>query len=374
MRLSATSIDYSKDDKFRILDTDGQLVEGRSCPALSDEELIGMLEEMAFARHFDKRTISLQRQGRMGTYAPVAGHEAAQVGSTYALEADDWVYPTYRESAVALARDVPASDVLRYWKGYEEGNVALVEQNVFPINIVIGSLLPHAAGMGMAFEYQDEQSRAVVCHFGDGATSEGDFHEALNFAGVFDAPCVFFCNNNQWAISVPRERQTASETIAQKALSYGFDGVRVDGMDPLAVYSVTRDAIENAKEPEDGRKRPTLIESVQYRYGAHTTADDPTVYRDDAKLERWRRRDPIRRLEKFPRNTGRLDDERLDAIEARNEERMAAAIETVERLDDPDPEQMFTNVYEEMPARLEEQFDQLQQLREQYGDDAILEG
>ncbi len=374
MRLSTESVTSSKDEPFRILDANGRLIEGRTGPDLSDEQLVQMYEDMTFSRHFDERTVSLQRQGRMGTYAPVAGHEGAQIGSTYALDRDDWVLPTYRESAIPLARDVEPSEVLRYWKGYEEGNASLVAENVFPINIVIGSLIPHATGMGMAFKYRDDYSRAVVCHFGDGATSEGDFHEALNFAGVFDTPNVFFCNNNQWAISVPRDRQTASDTIAQKAIAYGFDGVRVDGMDPLAVYRVTRDAIENAKRPEDDRKRPTLVESVQYRFGAHTTADDPSVYRDDDELERWQRKDPIVRFEKFLRNTGRLDDERIDAVKTRNEERMADAIEAVERLDDPDPEEMFQNVYEELPSRLEEQFERLQELRDRHGDDELLEG
>jgi pyruvate dehydrogenase E1 component alpha subunit len=372
MRFTSDQIGSSDESLFRILDDEGQVVEGRSSPDIPDEELVEMYEEMTFARHFDERTVSLQRQGRMGTYAPIAGHEAAQVGSTFALGPEDWTFPTYRESAIALARDVPASDVLRYWKGYEEGNVALTEERIFPINIVIGSLITHAAGMGMAFDYQSE-ANAVVCHFGDGATSEGDFHEGLNFAGVFDTPTVFFCNNNQWAISVPRDRQTASETIAQKALSYGFDGVRVDGMDPLAVYQVTKDALENAKDGQDGETRPTLIESVQYRFGAHTTADDPTAYRDEEELERWQKKDPINRFEKYLRGTDRLDDERIEAIEDRNENRMKTAVQRMEALDEPDPKKMFDNVYEETPERLSRQFEQLQEHRDRFGDDALVE-
>lgn len=372
MRVTADSVNISKNDKHQVINSNGELVNKRGCPDISDEIMVEMYEEMILSRHFDERTISLQRQGRMGTYPPVAGHEATQIGSTHAIDDNDWVFPSYRESVLPFARDVPLETILRYWKGNEEGNAALAEKNIFPINIVIASHIPHAVGMGMAFNYQNDD-QAVVCHFGDGATSEGDFHEGMNFAGVFDTPTVFICNNNQYAISVPRERQTASETIAQKAVSYGFDGVRVDGMDPLAVYEVTNEAITRAKQSGDGERRPTLIESVQYRFGAHTTADDPTVYRKDDEVERWKERDPIDRYEAFLKNTGRLDDERIDAIRSRAEERMADAVDEIESTKDTDPQELFRSVYEEQTPRLVRQSKQLQQLRSAHGDDALME-
>jgi pyruvate dehydrogenase E1 component alpha subunit len=212
-----------------------------------------------------------------------------------------------------------------------------------------------------------------MCYFGDGATSEGDFHEGLNFAGVFDVPAVFFCNNNQWAISVPRERQTASETISQKAVAYGFEGVQVDGMDPLAVYKVAREAVEKAKSDDPEDLRPTLIEAVQYRFGAHTTADDPSVYRDDDEVERWKAKDPIPRLESYLYEQGVLDQERIDAIQESVEEEVADAIETAESFERPEPAEIFAHVYEGMPKRLEQQMQYLEQLRERHGDEELLE-
>ncbi|MFB6153034.1 MAG: thiamine pyrophosphate-dependent enzyme, partial [Halodesulfurarchaeum sp.] len=194
-----------------------------------------------------------------------------------------------------------------------------------------------------------------------------------NFAGVFDVPAVFFCNNNQWAISVPRERQTAADTLAQKAHAYGFEGVQVDGMDPLAVYQVAEAAVEKAKNPDEGQPRPTMIEAIQYRFGAHTTADDPSVYRDEEEVERWRERDPIPRLETFLLETGRLSEERVDAIQDDIEEEVAEAIDAAESAPRPEPESMFEHTYAEMTDRQREQLERLETIRERYGDEAILE-
>jgi pyruvate dehydrogenase E1 component alpha subunit len=361
----------ANDDReiYQVLDEDGVVVSDDGYPELTDEELVRMYTDMAFVRHFDERAISLQRQGRMGTYPPIAGHEATQIASTYALHDDDWILPTYRESAVALARDVPADDVLRYWMGHEDGNDGLADQNIFPINIVIGALVPHAVGMAMAIDYKDED-RVVLCHFGDGATSQGDVHEGMNFAGVFDVPTVFFCNNNQYAISVPRDKQTASATIAQKATAYGIDGVRVDGMDPLAVYEITRNAVEKARNPE-GECRPTLIEAVQYRFGAHTTADDPSVYRDEEEVAQWRRKDPLDRLRKFLQRTGRITDAELDAIHEENTERLKEAIDIVESAQPADPQTLFEHVFDQQTVRHTAQSRWLASLRERHGDDAL---
>jgi pyruvate dehydrogenase E1 component alpha subunit len=253
---------------------------------------------------------------------------------------------------------------------HEGGNTALTVRNIFPFNIGVGALVPHAAGMGMAFDYRNSD-QVVLCHFGDGATSEGDVHEGLNFVGVFDTPAVFFCNNNHWAISVSRERQTASETIAQKALAYGFRGVRVDGMDPLAVYEVTQKAVNRARDGGNGR--PTLIEAVQYRLDAHTTADDPSACRDDAEVDRWKQRDPIPRLEKYLLRTGRLDEEHVDEIAEENRQRMVEAVEQAGSGPDPDPGEMFEHVFSEPIHRLDAQCEWPARFREEHGDDALLE-
>ncbi|MDS0296185.1 pyruvate dehydrogenase (acetyl-transferring) E1 component subunit alpha [Halogeometricum luteum] len=356
-------------DMLRVLDEGGEPV--GEVPDLSDDELVTMYREMYLARHFDTRAVSLQRQGRMGTYPPLSGQEGAQIGSAFALDEEDWLFPSYREHGAALHRGLPLKRTLLYWMGHEKGNRIPDDVNMFPVAVPIATQVLHATGAAWAKKLQDEDA-AVMCYFGDGATSEGDFHEGLNFAGVFDTPNVFFCNNNQWAISVPRERQTASATIAQKATAYGFEGVQVDGMDPLAVYAATRAAVEKAKNPEEGERRPTLIEAVQYRFGAHTTADDPTVYRDTDEVEEWKKKDPIPRLEKFLRNTGRLDDETVEAIESSVKDEVAEAIEAAESEPRPEPSEMFSDVFAEQTPEIRAQAEAFAEMYERHGDEGFL--
>ena len=366
---STTDRSGSDDEPIRVLDEDGRLLPNAREPDLSDERLLAMYEDLRLARQFDQRAISFQRQGRLATYAPMTGQEGSQVATAYAMDESDWLFPTYRDHAARHVHGVDLADILLPLRGHQEGYALPDDVNVMPEYIPIATQMPHATGMAWGFRKQGIDDRAVLCHLGDGATSEGDFHEGLNFAGVFDVPAVFVCNNNQYAISVPRERQTASETLAGKAEAYGIDGVRVDGMDPLATYQVTREAIRKAKNPLGEEVRPTLIESIQYRFGAHTTADDPSVYRDEDEAEEWRDRDPLDRLEAYLTRKDVLDDDRKEAVGDRVEAQVAAAIEAAE----PDPDLMFEHVYEEPTDRLREQQSELAALREKYGDESFEE-
>jgi pyruvate dehydrogenase E1 component alpha subunit len=362
---------HQEPHRVQILDDDGQLLPDAEFPTIPDEELLGIYEGMVLARHFDERAVSLQRQGRIATYAPMRGQEAAQVASTTALDAEDWLYPTYREHAAKFVHGMDLESLVLVMRGHSGGHDVPADVNVMPEYIPIATQIPHATGGAWAAKLRGEDA-VHLCHFGDGATSEGDFHEGLNFAGVFDVPAVFFCNNNQWAISVPRERQTAAETLAQKAAAYGFEGVQVDGMDPLAVYQVTRAAVQKARNPGADERRPTLVEALMYRFGAHSTADDPSAYRDDVP-EEWAARDPLPRYETFLREHGLLDDEREATVRTRVEEQVAEAIHAAETRDD-DPAEMFDNVYAEPTADLERQREELERLREKYGDDAFGRG
>jgi pyruvate dehydrogenase E1 component alpha subunit len=361
----------------RVLGPDGSPLPDATVPDLSDERFRAIYRDLVTTRRFDERAVSLQRQGRIGTYAPCAGQEGSAVGSTHALAADDLISYQYREHGAVVVRDL-LSEYLPYWMGHESGTEAIADGNVFPLNIGIAAHLPHAVGASWAFDHRDED-RVVACHFGDGATSEGDFHEAMNFAGVFDTPTLFCCHNNGWAISIPESRQTATDTFAQKATAYGFDGVRVDGMDPLASYAVTREAAERARPGGDepggdasaDDPRPVLVEFVEYRFGAHTTADDPTAYRDPDDVDPWRALDPLDRMEAFLRETGRIDDEGVAAVRDEADEVVAEAIDAAESVA-ADPAAMFDHAFAELPREVRGQRDDLLAAVEEHGEEAFL--
>jgi pyruvate dehydrogenase E1 component alpha subunit len=334
-----------------ILDEDGQLDEDLA-PDIDDQVLLGMHRAMLLARRFDERMLTLQRQGKIGTFAPVSGQEAAQVGAMAALRDDDWLVPSFREFAAAIWRGTPLSAMLLYNAGYNEGAAVGEEAHELPIAIPVATQIPHAVGLGYAARYRETDEIAIV-FFGDGATSEGDFHESMNFAGVFRTPTVFLCQNNQWAISVPREHQTHSRTLAQKALAYGVPGIQVDGNDVLAVYAATREAAERAR----GGDGPTLIECVTYRLSVHTTADDPSKYRDEEEVEKWRARDPIPRLQGYLEARGLLDEGVVGDLEKEIEEQIDGAWQEAQaRMDEhDDPLAIFEHVYAEAPPYLEAQ-------------------
>jgi pyruvate dehydrogenase E1 component alpha subunit len=364
---SGSGFAFDAFDGERVLDADGRAV--GEPPGLDADTLRGIYRDMRLSRRLDERLVSLQRQGRVGTYAPIAGQEAASVASTYALAPDDWIAYQYREHGAVAARGLP-HEYLLYWMGHEVGNAALVDRNVAPLNITIADHVPHAVGLAWAAKLKGDDV-VVVCHLGDGATSEGDFHEAANFAGVFDVPVVLVVNNNGWAISTPAERQTASRTFAAKAEAYGFPGVRVDGMDPLATYRVVADAAARARDADGEAPRPTLVEAVSYRFGAHTTADDPGAYRADAEVDRWRAYDPVPRFEAHLRARGVLTDDAVDRVEADVEERIADLIDAAEAYE-PTPESMFDHAYAELPPEVERQRAAFADLRERAGDDSFL--
>jgi pyruvate dehydrogenase E1 component alpha subunit len=344
-----------------ILDGAGNIDEALD-PRLSADTSIKIYRLMVGTRKFDERCINLQRQGRIGTYGPSRGQEASHCAATIVMEPEDWVVHTFREPGSMYHRGWPLEKLLKFWGGYEEGCRPPDGVNDLPIAVPIASQVPH--GMGIAWGMKLRGDRHVVlCYCGDGGTSEGDFHEAVNFAGAFHLPVVFLIQNNQWAISIPREAQTASETIAQKALAYGFDGLQVDGNDPLAVYVGTKEAVDRARSGGG----PTLIEAVTYRLVMHTTADDPTKYRSSEEVSRWEKLDPIPRYEGYLLKRGILDQQMIDEIEKDALAEVAAAVERYEAARDVDPLDCFDYMYTELPAELVEQKEEFRAALEREG-------
>lgn len=332
---------------LQILTPSGDLVDE---PPFGIEMTRRLYRAMVFARLYDRKATALQKQGRLATYAPYEGQEAAQVASAAALDVDDWMVATYRDAAAMWMQGYPLELLIAGRTGDERGGSPPAPVRVLPPSITVGGHMVHAVGLAWA-ERLKGTDRISMTYFGDGATSEGDFHEAMNFAGAFRVGCVFLCQNNGWAISMPREVQTASETIAQKAIAYGMPGVQVDGNDVFAMYRVASEAVERARRGNG----PTLIEAVTYRIGPHTTADDPSRYRDVEAAGEWERRDPIERLRLYLSERDAWDPTWQSEIESEAAADIGAAVTAAEALPEPGPEAMFDAMFAELPAVLEEQ-------------------
>ena len=332
---------------LRILDPEGHVTAEEEMPDIPAESVVAAYRLMLLARLADERALSWQRQGRLFTFPPNKGQEAAAVGSAMALEKTDWMVPAFRELGAWLQKGVPLTMFFQLFGGYERGTAFPRELRILPISVPIASQVPHAVGLARAIRQRGEKD-AVICYLGDGGTSQGDFHEGLNFAGVWKAPVVFFINNNQYAISVPRSQQTAARTLAQKAAAYGFPGIQVDGNDFFAVYAATLAAMRRARAGEG----PALIEAETYRLEAHTTSDDPGRYRSKSEEEEWRAKDPIKRLGIWLRERGLWDDTREEAEAAAAEKAVEAAFAEHERNDAYPLEDVFRHHYAEMPPEL----------------------
>jgi pyruvate dehydrogenase E1 component alpha subunit len=336
---------------LQILDEDGNCDE-ELLPPLSYEQVKKLFEWMILARTFDQKAFNLQREGRLGTYASILGQEAAQIGSAFALSPTDWMFPAFREPGASFVRGLPMHMILQYWAGDERGSQIPEGLNDFPISIPVATQIPIAVGVALAAKSNGDPI-AVMAFMGDGATSKGDFHEGLNFAGVFSAPVVFVCQNNQWAISVPLRRQTAAKTLAQKALAYGLPGIQVDGNDVFAVYRAATEALTRAREG----KGPSLIECVTYRVGDHTTADDASRYRDREEVERWKQKDPIERLRKYMEKGGLWSKSYDQAVRLESKEKVQQAVHEQESFPPPDPRDIFRFTFQDLTAELKEQMD-----------------
>src|SRR5256714_5886000 len=317
----------------------------RQVEGLGEQDLLELYRSMVQLRTYDERSVVFHRQGRIGTYAIFWNHEARQAGAFHALEDDDWIFPSYRESAIGLLRGMPPSTVLSWWRGHPAGWWNPEDYRVASICVPIGTHVPHAAGLAWGKKLRRESACAIV-YFGDGATSEGSFHEGANFAGVMRAPLILFCNNNQWAISTPLSAQTAAETLADKAVGYGIPGVRVDGGDVLAVFEATRDAVARARAGEG----PTFIEAVSYRAAPHATADDPRAYIDLERVEEEKARECLGRYEAYLRRRGVLNDELAESTRAEAADAMRAGIAAAEAEPPADPELLFIPAYVDPPA------------------------
>ena len=336
---------------------DGESRADGEVEGLGPEQLLELFRDLVLLRTYDERSVIYHRQGRIGTYAIFWNHEAMQAGSVFALEERDWVFPSYRDSAIGLLRGMPVSTVLSWWRGHPAGWWNPEDYNVASICVPIATQIPHAVGFAWGSRLKGEDRVAIV-NFGDGATSEGSFHEGATFAGVMKAPVVLFCNNNQWAISTPLSSQTAAPTLADKAIGYGMPGIRVDGGDVLAVYEATREAVARARAGAG----PTFIEAVTYRVAPHATADDPSLYIDEDRAREERENECVGRYERYLRRLGVLDDDQVAAIRAEALELMRVGIAQAEAEPPADVSLVFEHAYADPPPTQAADLDELRRI------------
>lgn len=344
-------------ESLSILDQDGH-VDADLEPSIPDEDLRRLFKYMLLARRYDERMLRLQRQGRIGTYGPALGQEAASLGPAYVMREDDWFIPSFREPSAMLYRGWPIDKLILWWGGNEVGSTPPEGLRDLPICVPVASQVLSAAGIAWGCKLKKENTVAVA-FVGDGGTSEGDFHEGLNCAATFHVPLILIVQNNQWAISLPRTKQTASKTLAQKAIAYGINGIQADGNDILAMIVAAREAIDKARNGGG----PTLIEAVTYRLGVHTTADDPKKYRTAEEVEQWKPRDPLLRFWTYVKNKSVLDEKGREVLEEEIAAEITAAVERAEAYE-PNVTEPFEHCFAEMPNHL---LAQLAELRSYLG-------
>lgn len=341
----------NKFEVFQVLNQDGEIVNKENVPDLSDDELKELMTRMVYTRVLDQRSIALNRQGRLGFYAPTAGQEASQIASHFALEKQDFILPGYRDVPQLIWHGLPLYQAFLFSKGHFHGNQMPEGVNALSPQIIIGAQYVQAAGVALGMKLRGKDAVAVT-YTGDGGTSQGDFYEGINFAGAYNAPAIFFIQNNYFAISVPVEKQTAAKTLAQKAVAAGIEGYQVDGMDPLAVYAVT----EHARKRAINGGGPTLIETLTYRYGPHTMAgDDPTRYRTKDLDSEWEKRDPLVRFRTYLENKNVWSEEQENEVIERAKEDIKEAIKKADAYPKQKVTELIENMYENLPYNLEEQ-------------------
>lgn len=339
---------------FQILNEEGKVVNEDAMPDLSDEELKELMYRMVYTRILDQRSIALNRQGRLGFYAPTAGQEASQLGTQFALEKEDFILPGYRDVPQLIWHGLPLYQAFLFSRGHFHGNQMPEGVNALSPQIIIGAQYIQAAGVAMGLKKRNKDAVAIT-YTGDGGTSQGDFYEGINMAGAYNLPAIFVVQNNRFAISVPVEKQTAAETLAQKAVAAGIEGIQVDGMDVLAVYAATKQARERALKGEG----PTLIETLTYRYGPHTMAgDDPTRYRTEEMDSEWEKKDPLVRFRKFLEAKGLWSEEEENEVIEKAKEEIKEAIKKTDAQPKMKVTELINNMYEELPAHLQEQLEE----------------
>src|SRR5690625_81356 len=345
-----------KFEMFQILNEEGKVVNEEAMPDLSDEELKELMTRMVYTRVLDQRSIALNRQGRLGFYAPTAGQEASQLGSQFALEKEDFILPGYRDIPQLIWHGLPLYQAFLFSRGHYHGNQMPEGVRALSPQIIIGAQYVQAAGVALGMKLRGKKSVAVT-YTGDGGTSQGDFYEGLNFAGAYQAPAIFIVQNNFFAISVPVENQTAAKTLAQKAVAAGMEGYQVDGMDVLAVYAATK----HAREKAINGGGPTLIETICYRYGPHTMAgDDPTRYRTEDLDSEWEKKDPLIRFRKFLESKNLWSEEEENKVIEQAREDIRAAIKQADEYPKQKVTDLINNMFEDLPYNLQEQLEEYQ--------------